>query len=185
MKLQRIDKLTRPEHSFVAPADDCFFLHEYIAGAGCEHGEANNLIMSLLLIQATYRTYSAHPVQSAEADPGAGNSLVLGPAREVASWTNPLSIIESIHRERSVHVFMMDASHGRVHRCRAKALAHPEIDVGTCSISILFIRMMWVSTDIDISWPSDNVAAMLRLRTVAVVCLPAPSPSCVLPLLRW
>jgi hypothetical protein len=27
--------------------------------------------------------------------------------------------------------------------------AHPEIDIATCSISTLAIRMMWVSTDID------------------------------------
>jgi hypothetical protein len=44
----------------------------------------------------------------------------------------------------------MGASHGRVQRFRAKALAHPEIDVGACSISTLFIRrMLRVLTDID------------------------------------
>jgi hypothetical protein len=92
MKLQRIDELTRPEHSFLAPDDDCFFLREYTAGAGQEHGETNNLIMSLLLIHAICRTHSTHPVQSAEADPGAGNKLLeeprrrcWGQAREVAS----------------------------------------------------------------------------------------------------
>lgn len=47
MKLQQIDELTRPNHSFLAPDDHCFFLREYTAGAGYEHGETNNLISNL------------------------------------------------------------------------------------------------------------------------------------------
>ncbi len=47
MKLQRIDELTRPQHSFLTPDDDCLFLREYTAGAGYEHGETNNLISNL------------------------------------------------------------------------------------------------------------------------------------------
>jgi hypothetical protein len=48
---------------------------------------------------------------------------------------------------------------------------HPEIDVGTWSISTLFIRMMWFRLTLTMLWPSDNVTAVLRLRTVTVVCL--------------
>jgi len=69
MKPQRIDELTRPEHSCFAPDVDCCFLREYTAGAGQEHAETNHLIMSLLLIHAICRTHPAHPVQSAEAGP--------------------------------------------------------------------------------------------------------------------
>lgn len=47
MKLQQIDELTRPEHFFLGPDDDCYFLREYTAGAGYGHGETNNLISNL------------------------------------------------------------------------------------------------------------------------------------------
>jgi hypothetical protein len=67
---QRINKTLSFAHD-----NDCFFLREYTAGVGYEHGETNNLIMSLLLIHAICRTHPAHPVQSAEAGPGAGNKL--------------------------------------------------------------------------------------------------------------
>jgi hypothetical protein len=103
------------------------------AGAGYEHGETSKLIMSLLLIHATCRTHPAHPEQSAEAAPGAGNKLlqgasstVLAPGTRSHVVNKSLWIIESVRRERSVHV-LMDASHGRLQRYRAKALAHAEI----------------------------------------------------------
>ena len=50
-------------------------------------------------------------------------------------------------------------------------LFRSEIDVGTWSISTLFIRMMWFRLTLTMLWPSDNVTAVLRLRTVTVVCL--------------
>jgi hypothetical protein len=43
----------------------------------------------------------------------------------------------------------MDAFHGRVHRCRAKALAHPEIGIDTSLITTLFNQTMSAPTDID------------------------------------
>jgi len=46
--------------------------------------ETNSLITSLLLIHATCRTHPAHPVQSAESAPGAGNKLLWEPRRR--SW---------------------------------------------------------------------------------------------------
>lgn len=47
LKLQRIDELTRPEHSFLDEDDECLFLREYTAGAGYTYGETNNLISNL------------------------------------------------------------------------------------------------------------------------------------------
>lgn len=47
MQLQRIDELTRSQHSFLAPDDVCFFLREYTAGAGYGHGETNDIISNL------------------------------------------------------------------------------------------------------------------------------------------
>jgi hypothetical protein len=47
MQLQRIDELTRSQHSYLAADDDCFFLREYTAGAGYGHGETNDLISNL------------------------------------------------------------------------------------------------------------------------------------------
>lgn len=47
MKLQQIDELTRSQHFFLGPEDDCYFLREYTARAGYAHGETNNLISNL------------------------------------------------------------------------------------------------------------------------------------------
>jgi hypothetical protein len=47
MMLQQIDELTRSQHFFLADDDRCFFLREYTAGVGYEHGETNNLISNL------------------------------------------------------------------------------------------------------------------------------------------
>jgi hypothetical protein len=47
LQLQKLDELTRSEHSFLTADDHCFFLREYTAGAGYEHGETNNLIFNL------------------------------------------------------------------------------------------------------------------------------------------
>lgn len=46
VKLSEIDDLSRPEHSFLKPADRCFFLWEYTPNRGYEFSEANNLILN-------------------------------------------------------------------------------------------------------------------------------------------
>ncbi|MEO8844184.1 MAG: hypothetical protein ABI591_13260 [Kofleriaceae bacterium] len=47
MRLQQIDELLRPQHSFIRAEDNCYFLREYTAGAGYGHGETNNIISNL------------------------------------------------------------------------------------------------------------------------------------------
>ena len=47
LRLQRVDELIRHEHTFIAADDECFFLREYTAGAGFEHGDTNNIISNL------------------------------------------------------------------------------------------------------------------------------------------
>jgi hypothetical protein len=47
LQLQRIDDLLRPEHFFLTAEDHCFFLREYTAGAGFDHGETNSIISNL------------------------------------------------------------------------------------------------------------------------------------------
>lgn len=47
LQLQKIDDLLRPEHSFLSGEDNCFFLREYTARAGFEHGETNDIISNL------------------------------------------------------------------------------------------------------------------------------------------
>ena len=47
LKLQQIDELLRPQHFFIEAEDDCYFLREYTAGAGFEHGETNQIIFNL------------------------------------------------------------------------------------------------------------------------------------------
>ena len=89
------------------------------------------------------RTHPARPVQSAEAAPGAGNKLPWEPRRRnaIRCWAkHAKSHREQIHHRLSsqyavngAFTRLMDASHGRVHRYRAKALAHPGIDAGACS----------------------------------------------------
>jgi hypothetical protein len=112
-------------------------------------------ILSLLLIRVIGRTHPAHPVQSAEAAPGACRSLV-DRMQSGAGAKHAKSHREQIHYRlpsqyavNGASTVFMDASHGRVHRCRATALGHPEIDDDTCSITTLFNQMMWVPTDID------------------------------------
>jgi len=85
----------------------------------------------------------APPHQSAEAAPGAGNKLPWEPRRPnaIRCWAkHAKSHREQIHHRLSsqyavngAFTRLMDASHGRVHRYRAKALAHPGIDAGACS----------------------------------------------------
>jgi hypothetical protein len=45
--LTRIDALHRAEHHFLREEDECYFLREYTAGAGFQHGETNDLISNL------------------------------------------------------------------------------------------------------------------------------------------
>jgi hypothetical protein len=45
--LTEIDKLTRPDHSYLGPDDLCYFLGEYTARKGFSHSDTNNLILNL------------------------------------------------------------------------------------------------------------------------------------------
>jgi len=46
-KLSRIDDLTRPEHRYLLPSDECFYWGEYHVGMGYDHGATNNLVLNL------------------------------------------------------------------------------------------------------------------------------------------
>jgi hypothetical protein len=43
-RLSKIDDLTRPDHSYLTPEDDCYFLGEYTARAGYSFSATNDLI---------------------------------------------------------------------------------------------------------------------------------------------
>ncbi len=45
--MTRIDASCRPQHHYLEPEDDCYFLHEYVPGAGRAHSAANRLIGDL------------------------------------------------------------------------------------------------------------------------------------------
>jgi len=47
MRLSRIDDLTRPDHTFLTPADECFYVGEYTARAGYAFSETNDVIQNL------------------------------------------------------------------------------------------------------------------------------------------
>ena len=42
-----VDKLTRPDHYYLAEDDQCAFIGEYTARAGYQHSETNQLILNL------------------------------------------------------------------------------------------------------------------------------------------
>jgi hypothetical protein len=46
LRLTKIDDLTRPDHSYLTAADDCYFLGEYTARKGFAFSTANNLILN-------------------------------------------------------------------------------------------------------------------------------------------
>jgi hypothetical protein len=46
-RLTKIDDLTRPDHSYLTAADDCYFLGEYTARKGYRFSTTNNLIINL------------------------------------------------------------------------------------------------------------------------------------------
>jgi hypothetical protein len=46
-RLTKIDDLTRPDHTFLEPEDECFYLGEYTARRGFAFSETNNLINNL------------------------------------------------------------------------------------------------------------------------------------------
>ena len=47
IRLSRIDELTRPDHTFLEPSDDCYYLGEYTARAGYAFSATNDLIQNL------------------------------------------------------------------------------------------------------------------------------------------
>jgi hypothetical protein len=125
---------------------------------------------------AARRAHERQRTISAEAAPGAGTRLrgrlvdgmqsVLGQAREVASRTNPLPIIESIRRERSVHV-VMDASHGRFFvtaRRRSPIRGSMPVHVR----STLFIRMCGFRLTLTMSWQSDKYVPGHRYPRISI-----------------
>ena len=46
-RLTKIDDLSRPDHSYLTAADDCYFLGEYTARKGYRFSTTNNLIINL------------------------------------------------------------------------------------------------------------------------------------------
>lgn len=46
-RLSKIDELTRPDHTFLAPDDECYYLGDYTARRGFAFSEMNNLINNL------------------------------------------------------------------------------------------------------------------------------------------
>jgi hypothetical protein len=47
IRLQQIDDTNRRDHYYLTPEDECYFLYEYTAGAGWQHGTTNQLIHNL------------------------------------------------------------------------------------------------------------------------------------------
>jgi hypothetical protein len=47
IRLSKIDDLTRPDHFFLKPEDQCFYLGEYTARKGFQFSETNKLIYNL------------------------------------------------------------------------------------------------------------------------------------------
>lgn len=46
-RLTKIDELTRPDHTFVEPEDECYYLGDYTAQRGFAFSDMNNLINNL------------------------------------------------------------------------------------------------------------------------------------------
>jgi hypothetical protein len=46
-RLTKIDELTRPDHTFLAPDDECYYLGEYTARKGFAFSDMNNLVNNL------------------------------------------------------------------------------------------------------------------------------------------
>ena len=47
MRLSKIDDLTRPDHTFLTPDDQCYYLGEYTARAGYAFSQTNDVIQNL------------------------------------------------------------------------------------------------------------------------------------------
>jgi len=47
IRLQQIDDTNRRDHYYLTPEDECYFLYEYTAAAGWQHGTTNQLIHNL------------------------------------------------------------------------------------------------------------------------------------------
>jgi hypothetical protein len=55
-RLTKIDDLTRPDHSYLTPGDDCYFLGEYTARKGFAFSPTNNLVLNFKKSIATRGT---------------------------------------------------------------------------------------------------------------------------------
>lgn len=47
IRLQQIDDTNRRDHHYLSAEDECYFLYEYTAGGGWQHGTTNQLIHNL------------------------------------------------------------------------------------------------------------------------------------------
>ena len=55
LRLTTVDPLLRPEHPYLERDDACFYIREYLAGAGYDGSHSNNLIYNLKKDPAQYR----------------------------------------------------------------------------------------------------------------------------------
>lgn len=47
MRLTKIDELTRDDHFYLSPEDECWYFGEYTKGGGYQHSETNSFILNL------------------------------------------------------------------------------------------------------------------------------------------
>jgi hypothetical protein len=47
LRLQKIDDVTRPDHWYLTPADECYYFCDYTAGAGFDFTPSNSFILHL------------------------------------------------------------------------------------------------------------------------------------------
>src|SRR5450432_2571702 len=52
-RLTKIDDLARPDHFYLTPADDCYFMGEYSARKGYAFSATNNLVLNFKKSVAT------------------------------------------------------------------------------------------------------------------------------------
>jgi hypothetical protein len=146
-RLTKIDDLTRPDHSYLTAADDCYFLGEYSARKGYRFSTTNNLIINLKKpMDRQGRTewpYKARAIQTvAEALRAALNdrarrTLTFVPVPPSKARTDPLfddRLLQVLHgvwpgqatdvRELIVQPASSDAAHDRDNRPRPAELEY-------------------------------------------------------------
>jgi hypothetical protein len=144
-RLTKIDDLTRPDHSYLTAADECYFLGEYTARKGYRFSTTNNLIINLKKPMDRQGRpewpYKARAIQTvAEALHAALNdkarqTLILVPVPPSKAKTDPLyddRLMQVLHgiwpgqtidvRELIVQPQSSDAAHDRADRPKPAAL---------------------------------------------------------------